>query len=90
MKYCKIWVRGKVQGVFFRQFTRDKARESGITGFVKNLDDGSVYIEASGTKTAIKELAEWCKTGSPFSNVTEVIVKEMETGTTYHSFEIER
>ena len=51
----QIIVTGKVQGVWFRDSTLKKAHELGVKGFVKNQPDGSVYIEAEGTPSAIKE-----------------------------------
>jgi acylphosphatase len=48
MHHYQITVSGKVQGVWFRKSTQDKARELGLRGFVRNQPDGSVYIEASG------------------------------------------
>lgn len=73
----KIKVVGKVQGVFFRASTRDKAAELGLRGFVCNKPDGSVYIEAQGDRTA--ELIEWVKAGGPpMGRVDEMHVEESE------------
>lgn len=76
MKNLSIQVIGRVQGVWFRKFTKDKASSLGLKGFVKNQVDGSVYIEASGPDDKMDYFAEWCWEGSPLSHVEEVIVTE--------------
>tara|TARA_R110000850_G_scaffold260905_1_gene388625 strand:- start:4 stop:282 length:279 start_codon:yes stop_codon:yes gene_type:complete len=73
-----IRIRGIVQGVFFRKTTQQKAVQLGITGTVKNKDDGSVYIEACGTPEALKALVEWCHEGPPRAEVESVETKDME------------
>jgi len=65
-------VAGKVQGVGFRWSTRGKARQLGVTGWVRNCVDGRVEGEASGTKNAIAALLEWLRTGPPGARVDSV------------------
>lgn len=84
-----ITVSGKVQGVFFRASTRDKAKSLGLIGFVKNQPDGSVYIEASGDAEKLKELVTWCHDGPSQAIVENVETSEIEPGG-YASFEINR
>lgn len=79
MRNVVITVRGRVQGVWFRKYTRDKALALDIKGFVKNQVDGSVYIEASGPDGQVDSLIQWCWEGSPMSNVDQVTVEEMDT-----------
>ncbi len=69
----KISVKGMVQGVGFRWNAATEARKRGISGFVRNLPDGSVYIEAEGTKKMLDSYVEWCKKGPLFSSVESVI-----------------
>jgi acylphosphatase len=88
-KTISIVVKGTVQGVWFRKYTLDKAVELGITGYVKNMPDESVYIFATGTEDQLKLLCQWCYTGSPKSKVTEVVVKQEEFTLT-NGFNIER
>ena len=78
MKNISIRVTGRVQGVWFRKYTADKANELGLYGFVKNLPDGSVYIEVSGPSRVVDELETWCWTGSPLSSVQKVEVTECD------------
>ncbi|MGN7787505.1 acylphosphatase [Niabella sp. 22666] len=73
----KILVTGKVQGVFFRQSTLQKARELGISGHVENLPDGvSVSIIATGIETRIAELISWCQQGPPRAVVKHVEISD--------------
>lgn len=72
-----ILVRGKVQGVYYRHYTKTKAEELGITGTVKNLPDGSVYIIATGEDYQVTDLLNYCKQGPPKAVVSEVIKEEI-------------
>lgn len=72
-----ITVSGKVQGVFYRQSTLEKARELGITGTVKNMPNGDVQVLASGTASQLQQLVNWCKQGPPRAQVTSVHVEEI-------------
>lgn len=68
----KIRVYGYVQGVFFRYTTRKIARKLGVTGYVKNMPDGSVYIEAEGPEEKLSELLEFSKKGPKNAKVNNV------------------
>lgn len=70
-------VKGKVQGVFFRAGTQDEAKRLGVTGYAKNLPDGSVEVIASGEREKVLALAEWLKSGPPRATVSEVNSKEI-------------
>jgi acylphosphatase len=59
-----IKVYGKVQNVGFRFYTKKKANELGLSGFVKNMTDGSVYIEVTGEENIVEQLINWCHFGS--------------------------
>ncbi len=72
-----IVVSGKVQGVYYRQSTKEKARELGLTGFVKNLPDGRVQIIANGTIDQLNGLATWCRQGPPRARVDSVTMEEI-------------
>lgn len=58
-----IKVSGRVQGVFFRASTKNKADELNIKGFVRNEPDGSVYIEAEGRESDMRQFESWCRQG---------------------------
>ena len=61
MQSVSIIVEGLVQGVYYRQSTKAKAIEKGITGEIINKRDGSVHIVATGSEDQLNELVEWCK-----------------------------
>jgi acylphosphatase len=75
LQTIEITVKGKVQGVFYRQSTREKALELGINGEVKNLANGDVHILASGTAAQLQSLIEWCRTGPARAVVSELHTK---------------
>lgn len=77
LQTVSIIVSGKVQRVFYRQSTKEKAIALGITGEVKNMPDDTVHIIATGTPDQIKQLIEWCKQGPPRARVTNVVVEEI-------------
>lgn len=77
-KTIAITVRGKVQGVWFRKYTQDKAIELQLTGSVHNTDEGDVAIVATGTSDQLTDFVEWCWMGSPKSKVTAVITSDVE------------
>jgi acylphosphatase len=68
---CRLFrIEGRVQGVWFRESTRRAAAALGITGYAKNLADGSVEVLACGKPEALAQLAEWLKQGPPMAQVT--------------------
>ncbi len=71
-KCIRCIVAGRVQGVFFRESTRRKADELGVTGWVRNCRDGTVEVLASGDSTALAALRTWLVTGPPHARVTAV------------------
>jgi acylphosphatase len=58
-----VYVSGRVQGVFFRQTTKDQAESQGVKGWVRNLDDGRVEAVFEGEEAAVKALVEFCRRG---------------------------
>ena len=81
-----ITVFGKVQNVGFRYSTIQKARELNIKGFVQNLPDSSVYIEAQGDDISLEHFVLWCKTGPDWARVDKIIINEANA-TEFTSFE---
>lgn len=84
----RLRVYGKVQGVFFRQSTLAKAWELGLQGFVKNMPDGSVLIEAQGPESALEKLYRWAQHGPPAARVTHVQVDKNLPPCNESSFQI--
>ena len=79
MKAKRILVRGRVQGVFYRNWAVREARSLGLSGWVRNRRTGDVEILASGPEEAIAALAEKCRAGPPAAEVGEVDVEDAET-----------
>ncbi|HEX4875864.1 MAG TPA: acylphosphatase [Chitinophagaceae bacterium] len=77
MKTLSIIVTGKVQGVWYRQGTREKAISLGITGVVRNEPDGSVFIIATGTDAQLEDFISWCRQGPPRAQVNNLEVKDL-------------
>ena len=78
MRYVQILVFGKVQGVFFRKHTKEKARQLQLSGFVCNRNDGSVYIEAGGSEEKIQQFINWCNQGPKAAEVVNITVNTIE------------
>ena len=68
-------VSGRVQGVFYRASTVDAARTRNLTGWVQNLTDGRVELEAEGDEAAVQDLIAWCRVGPPSARVDSVEVE---------------
>lgn len=83
-----VFISGKVQGVFFRAYTRDKALELGLKGWVRNLRDGRVEAVFEGEKDRVEEMLRWCHKGSPYARVTNVEVHWKDPAGDLHSFEV--
>ncbi|HTJ48055.1 MAG TPA: acylphosphatase [Cyclobacteriaceae bacterium] len=77
-KHLSIRVAGKVQGVYFRASTKEKADELGIVGIVRNERDGSVYIEAEAEEEILKSFVAWCQQGPRAARVDLCDIKESE------------
>ena len=81
-------IEGRVQGVWFRDSTRNEATRLNLTGWVKNRFDGSVELVAEGPREEVKKLIEWGHHGPPGARVTMVHeIKEDYTGE-FDSFRI--
>ncbi len=89
MQTIKIKVEGRVQGVFFRQSTQEKANQLGIKGTAKNCDDDTVEIVATGTKEQLEKLVAWCWQGPPKAKVINVTSQELSLQT-FNNFSIVR
>ena len=73
MNECrKFRVEGRVQGVWFRESTRQEADRLGITGYAINMADGSVEVLACGDPEMLKRLSRWLHRGPPLADVTSV------------------
>ena len=87
IKHYSIRITGKVQSVYFRAGTKETAVPLGITGFVRNEPDGSVYIEAEGEEKQLAIMMAWCRQGPPRA-IVEQIACQKEALRHYTDFEI--
>ena len=88
MSYCvKCIVKGKVQGVFYRDTTRSMAHQLGLQGHAFNLLNGDVEVVACGKKQNVKRLQEWLWRGPEHAIVNDIICEEV-TGDVEGGFEI--
>jgi acylphosphatase len=74
-KRVQLFVRGRVQGVFFRAAAQREARRLGVSGWVKNRNDGSIEMVAEGEDDAIKEIISWAQHGPSAARVEQVDVR---------------
>lgn len=69
-------VSGRVQGVFFRASTQREAQRLGLTGWVRNTENGGVELVACGSVAALAELEAWLQHGPPHAHVLQVLRSE--------------
>lgn len=87
MKYKRIIITGKVQNVGFREFLiKESSIIGGLSGYAKNLKDGTIEVVASGVEDKIKKLVERCKKGPFLAAVKSVDVEDMEIDDVYDDF----
>ena len=82
-----IIVHGRVQGVWFRAGTKEKADKLGLLGWVKNLPEGTVEIHTEGEKLQLEKFIVWCRIGTPTADVTSLDIDEVMVQE-YKSFDI--
>jgi acylphosphatase len=74
MKRSRVIVRGRVQGVFFRDTLRRRARAAAVAGWARNRADGSVEAVFEGEDDAVRRLVDFCRLGPPEAHVSDVEV----------------
>ncbi len=89
-KRVRLKVLGKVQGVFFRQSTKEQASLLQISGWVRNEADGGVLIEAQGSEEQLAKLIDWSRNGPPSAQVDKIEVEWLEIKTQENLFKIQR
>lgn len=88
MKRMHVIVSGRVQGVFFRAYTRETALALKLTGWVRNLPDGRVETVFEGEDTNVQSMLEWCKKGPPHATVNEQEASEQTYTGEFRDFRI--
>jgi acylphosphatase len=74
----EVTVRGRVQGVFFRDSCRQQAERLGVTGWVRNEPDGTVRAHLEGEESSVAQLVDWCGEGPRHASVESVDVSPAE------------
>jgi len=85
-----VIISGRVQGVWYRASTKQKAEELGITGWVKNTDEGNVEALFEGDKAVIDEMIAWCWKGPPLAKVKNVKISPYNIDENYTDFVVLR
>lgn len=78
MPTIRVLIKGKVQGVYYRASAKEMAEETGVTGWVRNTEEGDVEALASGTAEQLQKFIDWCRIGPTHARVTNVIVNQEE------------
>ena len=71
-----VFVSGRVQGVYYRATTRERAQKQGVDGWVRNLDDGRVEAVFEGPEADVEAMVEFCHEGSERANVTDLEIED--------------
>jgi acylphosphatase len=79
---------GRVQGVSFRYYTQRRATELGLTGYVRNLWDGTVQVIAEGQRPELEELLAFLRVGPRAALVTQVEARWTTSTSDFHRFEV--
>lgn len=83
-----VFISGRVQGVYFREYTRREAEKLGIKGWVRNLPDGRVEAVFEGPDDVLEKMISWCHRGSPSASVTQVEVLDEKAEQHFQDFRI--
>ncbi len=84
--YCKVY--GNVQGVFFRTFAQEQAKAFGVTGYAKNLDDGTVEVVAQGTQEQLDQFMSKISVGPENAEVESIDFQKGPVEEPYTQFDI--
>ena len=88
LQRARVRVSGQVQGVFFRDSTRQKAEELGLAGWVRNMPDGHVEALFEGPSEKVEEIVRWCKEGPQHASVENVDTDFESAGGDLEGFEV--
>jgi acylphosphatase len=89
-KRLHVFLSGRVQGVFYRDSARQRARELELTGWVRNLMDGRVELVAEGNRELLERLLHWCREGPTFARVADAEVHWEDYLAEFVDFEVRR
>ena len=81
-------IEGRVQGVWFRESTRQQAASLGVFGWVQNRPDRTVEVVAEGPEAKVNALISWCRKGPPSAKVTRVTEQRQQWQDVFNSFDV--
>lgn len=84
----RLFVKGKVQGVFFRQALKVKAKQNNVSGWVKNLKDGRVEAVLEGEDVDVSSVVEWCHAGPANARVEDIEIRNEKFKNEFEKFEV--
>lgn len=84
----RLFIKGKVQGVFFRQALKVRAKKNNVNGWVRNLKDGRVEALLEGEDADVSTLIEWCHAGSANARVEDIEIKNEKYKGEFSKFEV--
>jgi acylphosphatase len=87
MKTQHLLIRGRVQGVWFRESMRREAERLGVTGWVRNTPDGAVEAVVQGPAEAVDALIEWARSGPPMARVDGIKIEASKAHDQLSEFE---
>lgn len=87
-KRIELKIYGRVQGVFYRDTARRKARKLGLTGWIRNEPDGTVITVSEGEEESLKKFIEWCYNGSILAKVGKIDVQWKQFENEFDEFNI--
>jgi acylphosphatase len=87
-KNVHVLISGRVQGVWYRASTKQKAEELGITGWVRNTKDGNVEATFEGEEEKIDEMINWCYKGPSLAKVSNIDIKNNQEIIGFDEFKI--
>ena len=83
-----MMISGRVQGVFYRVFSKKEADSLGVRGYVRNLDDGRVELVAEGSEEKLEKLVEACRKGPAMARVDDIRIEKSGSAEGFKNFEI--
>jgi acylphosphatase len=75
MKRVRILIEGRMQGINFRYHTQQQAQKLGLAGFVRNLSDGRIEIDAQGDDASVEEMLTWCQEGPQSAQLKSILFR---------------
>lgn len=84
----RVFITGRVQGVFFRQAMKAKAMQNSVSGWVRNLQDGRVEAVMEGSDVSVDYMVEWCHGGPANAIVEDVEIRKEPHSASFETFEV--